>query len=87
MEKIAENLVNAINDMGHDVAPFVDKVVLRTHRTLQQSIFGLVVKLIYKWAEMADTGLYDLRNEYTCTMCAKLRDVLQDGCGDRTPFI
>lgn len=72
------------NSFTVDVKGFVAQI-MNEHRTLQQTVFGLMMATIKEWAKEADTGRYDLRNEATVKMSKKIMDAL----GDDTyiPFI
>lgn len=65
-KEIAQDFMDMINVMGNDkeVGAFVDEV-LNSHRTLQQSAAGAFLKVFAGWAEVHDSGYYDLRNEAT----------------------
>jgi hypothetical protein len=62
--KTAEAFMNDVNSMSFDVTSFADAVTTE-HRTLQQNAFRAFAACIEQWAEMYETGRYDLRNEQT----------------------
>ncbi|RLI66826.1 MAG: hypothetical protein DRO67_00185 [Candidatus Asgardarchaeum californiense] len=84
-EWAANALEKFVNSYTYDVNTFIDKIVCRTHRTLQQSIGGLVFALIRKWAEMYRKDMYDLRNEQLCQVCHNIDETMtQEYNGDWT---
>lgn len=89
-EKIAELLSNGSNSMTFSDEfdeGFVKAVVYRTHRTLQQKIFGIICKLIREWAM---TEHFDARNEFTVLTSRKLAKVLDEEMGEGrvvTPYV
>lgn len=75
-----------LNIVGDGPDKFVD-YILADHRTLQQNMGRIVIKLIEGWAEMYDNGRYDLRNEGTVEFAKNVRDkVLKDG-NTYLPFV
>ena len=89
-EKFAEELadrmeefVNNYDRSGDKV--FVEKVTLRLHRSLQQSVFRLFYRCIRSWSECYDNGNYDLRNEATCKLSHEIVEFLKEK--DGIPFI
>jgi hypothetical protein len=81
----AQQLVKALSDyvnrMGHDKDGVAEQV-MREHRTLQQSLFGLFLRVIEEWSKQ---GHCDLRNEYAVESSKKIMELL-DG-NSATPFI
>lgn len=70
-----------LNIMGNGPEEFVE-YILSDHRTLQQNMGRIVIQLIEGWAEDADAGRYDLRNEATVLFAQKVRDqILSEGIG------
>ena len=73
-KEAAENVVkvmsNYVNSMARRPKYFTD-AVMREHRTLQQSMFGVFMACINAWAELPD-GWHDLRNEYTVLTSRKI---------------
>lgn len=57
---------------------FVEYIVHRTHRTLNQGIMGLVFDIIKEEAKLAETMRYDARNEASVMACKKLSKELED---------
>lgn len=55
-----------------DVKEFVDQLIHRTHRTLQQRIMNLMVSSIEKWASLLEEREYDARNEATVKLAKKM---------------
>ena len=89
-EKISEELadgmekfVNSYDRSGDKI--FVEKITLRIHRSLQQSVFRLFYKCIRSWSECYDNGNYDLRNETACKLSHEITELLKDR--DGIPFI
>lgn len=76
MENAADTLSDALNIMCRDATPFVDRITYQTHRTLQQSVGGVMFQLINRWADMYEKGQYDLRNESLCKKCHKIRELM-----------
>jgi len=67
--------VNCFNDKEH--LEKVAELVMREHRTLQQSIFRLFLRCIRRWAETPESR-YDLRNEATVKACRKIATLTED---------
>jgi hypothetical protein len=80
-QELVKVLSNYVNRMGHD-KDGVAETVMREHRTLQQNIFGLFLRVIEEWSKQ---GHSDLRNEYTIETSKKIMAIL-DG-NSVTPFI
>lgn len=78
-KQIAQDLLDMVNVMNNDkeVQAFVDEI-LNSHRTLQQSAAGLMLKTFAGWAEMKDNGYYDLRNEATVKVGKTITDATED---------
>ena len=83
-KEVAEVMTDFVNAYSYDKARFVEQVQ-RSHRTLQQSLFGLMLSCMKAWAEAENSGRYDLRNEYTVQTSAKIM-ALVDGF-DSVPCI
>jgi hypothetical protein len=62
---------------------FVDEIA-HSHRTLQQNFGGLLKVVIAHFASLNKEGWYDLRNEATVKMCAKLNEISKE---NHLPFI
>lgn len=73
--KMARDLENFVNPI-HNVEAFVQHIIQRTHRTLQQQIGKLVFSLIKEWAATYNRGMYDLRNEEVCEKCKQIDDIM-----------
>ena len=73
---VAREILNLVNDFGFDRNGFAEEV-MKSHRTLQQSVFELFLLMVKQWAEKAENGSYDLRNEYTCQTSKKIMDLLE----------
>ncbi len=70
-EQAARDLLDAVNFMSFDPDEFV-AIVLREHRTIQQTLGGTVFKLIEAWGKAHVAGDYDLRNEDTVRQCHEI---------------
>ena len=77
-KELAKQLSQFVNIMANakEEDEFVE-AIMREHRTLQQSTFKLVMKLIVAWAETGD-DFYDLRNEYTVLQCKEILDKIPE---------
>jgi hypothetical protein len=62
---------------------FIDHLVLREHRTLQQSAFRFVMKLVYAWAGQEQ---FDMRNASTVQVAKKIKEIFGE-YGPDLPFI
>ena len=72
-KQAALNLSNAVNEMSFDAVSFAE-AIRRDHRSLQQSTMRVFVELLKQWAEDANTGNFDLRNEDTVKLARDLLD-------------
>lgn len=70
-----------VNGMGHNNKAFVD-AVMQEHRTLQQSMFEVMLACMDAWAK---TEHYDARNEFTVQKSRKIMALFPGG--PRAPFI
>lgn len=88
-EEMGELLDEFVNGASREqMAAFVVKVTDRTHRTLQQKIFGAFVACIESWAARAERpGLFDARNEATVKLCKKMVDATGDKYDRNLPYI
>ena len=77
---LVDMLSKYVNVMSHS-RDEVAKEILREHRTLQQSMFGLMLYVIEQWSKQEN---YDLRNEYTIQSSKKIMEVMIDS---HMPFI
>ena len=81
----AKQVVNELSKFANAMCPkgqeFAQEI-MREHRTLQQSMFGLFLRTMEEWSKQEH---YDLRNEYTVETSKKIMELL-GGCS-RTPFI
>ena len=78
-EALAESLSNFVNNYdrsGNKV--FVEYIVHRTHRSLQQSVFRLFYACIKEWSKCYEDHNYDPRNENTCRMCSEIVETMKD---------
>ena len=72
-EQAATDLLNAANRMDFNADEFV-AIVLREHRTIQQTLGGAVFKLIEAWGLCHVNGDFDLRNEDTTRQCHEIME-------------
>lgn len=72
-----ERFSNVMSNREENKA-FVDYIVYQTHRTLNQSIMGLIFAIIVEEAKQAETMRYDARNEASVMACKKLAKELED---------
>ena len=79
-KELVKELSRYANHMNHDKSAFSD-AILREHRTLQQSIFGLFLKTIEGWSQ---TEHFDLRNAYAVEKSKEIMDLLGHS---ETPFV
>lgn len=79
-EEAAEYMERFVNVMSHkkEEEEFVQKMVYGTHRTLNQSFFGLMFKCIVEQAKCAETSRYDLRNEASVKLCKQIADTFNN---------
>lgn len=68
-----------------DRVEFANRIVNGTHRTIQQSFFGLLMHCVSQWAGAFQAGAYDLRNEYTVSKCRSISGILNGFT--KAPFI
>lgn len=80
-EEMARAIADFMNVYGFQESTFIETLVYRTHRTLQQTLFGVMLKMIYKWAEMYENERFDLRNEDTCRISKQIKDALGEEVG------
>lgn len=69
-------LSDFVNDMTRDEEQFLVSMA-REHRTLQQSFTGLCFAWIKKCAEKAESGDFDLRNEYSVKKCKEIVEAVE----------
>jgi len=75
--QIMENFVNMMCNRKENEA-FVEYIVHRTHRTLNQGLIGLFFDVIKEEAKLAETGRYDARNEASVMACKNLKAELEE---------
>jgi len=78
-----EKLTRFVNNFSVNEDAFVD-ALMREHRTLQQSTFGLFLRCCKRWSELNENQ-YDARNEYTVQKSREIMKVV-DGF-TRCPMI
>ena len=66
-----------INDFSLDEDGFVEFLVHKEHRSLQQNAFRLFLKCIDEWARVPEQET-DLRNDDTIRLCKKITEALGD---------
>lgn len=67
----AENLSEAVNEMGFDYETFAT-VLSSEHRTLQQSSMRAFIEFCKKLAENDAIGFYDERNKASCQLATRI---------------
>ena len=70
--EVARSLGKLVNIMGGNKAAedgFIDELTNREHRTLQQSSFGLMLKVMEKWSQDYENDKFDGRNEFALKKC------------------
>ena len=72
----AEAFCNAVNEMSFDAARFAEQIRC-SHRSLQQNTMRVVVELLKQWADDADNGNFDLRNEDTVKLAKAFLDAVE----------
>jgi hypothetical protein len=68
-ELLCKNLFHKINGADDMFTEVLMKHILSEHRTLQQSFWRMITKLIIQTAK---TEYYDLRNEASIEMCKEI---------------
>ena len=71
-QQVANDFSDYVNNMCFKADDMADEIVYSTHRTLQQSMFKVILTCIKKWSDMYDKNMYDARNEFTCQLCNKI---------------
>lgn len=72
--KALKPLVDYINGAHpDDITAVVNQLLLSTHRTLQQKLFGLFLEYTYA---LAETEYFDGRNEYSKEVAQKIKNLL-----------
>ena len=74
---MARKVEDFINNMSCDEEGFVDQVINRYHRTLQQKYFGLMLKTITEIADQPDYRV-DGRNEYSYKVANEIVSFLKE---------
>ena len=80
-ETIVLRLIGLINVMGggEEVYYGIARALIRTHRTLQQSFAGIVLRAIVDaFAYMEENRLTDLRNDAACKLGKALKAVMDE---------
>lgn len=78
-DQLAELLADVVNSysFGNKDQEKFAEAIMRRHKTLQQSIFGMILTTISKWREAWENDNYDLRNEYTCMACNVIMEAIE----------
>ncbi len=85
MAQMLDEFCNGMDD--RHVQDFVQTIVCRTHRTLQQRIMSLFIATIDGWAEAFAKSNYDLRNESTVKLARRIIDATGDKYDRYLPLI
>ena len=70
-------MADFVNSLGCDKERFVAQMSIQ-HRTLQQSFTDLCFEWIRQCAKHHDDQNFDGRNEYSCEVCKKIVDAVED---------
>ncbi len=73
-QEAAEIMCSALQEMSFDVEAFAE-VILREHRTIQQSVFRAFGATILAWANSSNM---DMRNEHTVLVCREMLKAFGD---------
>lgn len=84
MAQMLDEFCNGVTQEKID--EFVDTLVHRTHRTLQQKIASLMLNAFEKWGDLKE-GQYDLRNEATVKVARLVKEAIKDVFYKRLPSI
>lgn len=76
-KEMAEQFINFVNSFSIDKKGFVEGIT-SSHRTLQQSVFSLMLDCIKTWSDMYESQTYDGRNEDTCKLCNQIYHQFKD---------
>ena len=74
--KLVSNLMNNMNSQ-YDEDLFVNEILCE-HRTIQQQIGKLMLRMIVAWGDNGRSGRYDARNEMICKVSEKLLTILEE---------
>jgi hypothetical protein len=74
--KMVSNLMNNMNSQ-YDEDLFVNEILCE-HRTIQQQIGKLMLRMIVAWGDNGRAGRYDARNEMICKISEKLLTILEE---------
>jgi len=75
---LAGDLRDFVNRSGHRKDIFIEQIVGRTHRTLQQNLGRLIFALIRAWGKEYENGRYDMRNEALVKSCMDIKDLMDN---------
>lgn len=86
--EIAKDITVMVNSISYSSREFVEEIII-SHRTIQQSIFRLIIDLLKAWESMYIKGNYDLRNEHTVKFASIMLESLRNANYgiDTTPHI
>ena len=67
-DQLAELITDVVNSYSFGASDHdkFAKTIMNSHRTLQQLIFGLLLRVFEKWQEAWEENNYDARNEFAC---------------------
>jgi hydrogenase maturation factor len=74
--KMVSKLMNNMNSQ-YDEDLFVNEI-LSDHRTIQQKVCGLMLRVIVAMGDSGRSGRYDARNEMACKISEKLLTILEE---------
>ena len=74
--KMVSDLMNNMNSQ-YDEDLFVNEILLQ-HRTIQQQVCKLMLRMIVAWGDNGRSERYDARNEMTCKISEKLLTILEE---------
>ena len=69
--ELADALSRFVNPMSHN-NQIAAVAITNLHRTLQQNVMRLFMECCGEWAKQEQAGRYDLRNEATVKLAAKI---------------
>lgn len=78
-KELAKEMADLMNNMNpdYDIDLFANQILCE-HRTIQQNIGKLLLRMIVAWGDDYRLGRYDLRNEKICEISDKILKILQE---------
>lgn len=76
-EQLARAIDNHCNTFDRSGDFVLIKELANSHRTIQQTIFQLVIRMLLKFADQWDRADFDARNKAACAVAARLRDYMR----------